>query len=157
MALGDHIPREHTVLRHVKGTLIDQGKVDGSAFVRRQDPSGNVETGLSVEWLEIAEGDTVALKVEAIRKSFRREVKNSHRFAALPVGVTKDHVEVGAIALGADLSLRFEHEPLLAEDGKPPNPHHSEIFGTQEPDHALAVAIGDLMAEKVSELYHAKG
>jgi hypothetical protein len=157
VALGDSIPGEHIVLRHVKGTQIDQGKVDGSAFLRRRDVGGNLEAGLSVEWLEIADGDTVAMKVESIRQSFRREVTSKHRFAALPVGETKRHVEMGAIAFGANLALRFEHEPLAAEDGQPPNPHHSEIFGTPEPEHALAMAIGDLIADKVMELHPAKG
>jgi hypothetical protein len=151
VAKGDTIPDGHHVLRHVPKSKIEQdGRINGGAFLRRE-----VDDGLSVEWREAA-GDVPPLdQLQAIRAVFRRQVKQSHRFAELPVGVTRERVREGAAALGMMVVLRFEHEPLEAADGKPEDPYHSEIFGTPEHGHLRATAIGDLIAECISEQYPA--
>jgi hypothetical protein len=151
VAQGDAIPDGHHVLRHVPGSKIEQdGRVNGAAFVRREN-----EDGLSVEWREAAGDGPVADQLQAIRATFRRQVARSHRFAELPVGVTRERVHEGAAALGMVVGLRFEHEPLEAADGKPEDPFHSEIFGTPEDGHLRATAIGDLIAECISHRYPA--
>jgi hypothetical protein len=55
------------------------------------------------------------------------------------------------------VELRFEHEPLEAADGRPEDPFHGEIFGTPEYGHLRATAIGDLIAECITERYPAVG
>jgi hypothetical protein len=151
VAKGDPIPDGHHVLRHVPGSKIEQdGRVNGAAFVRRE-----VDEGLSVEWREAAGDVPVTDQLRVIRAAFRRQLKPSHRFAELPVGVTREHVREGAAAFSMALDLRFEHEPLGAAGGRPGDPFHSEIFGTPEHDHLRATAIGDLIAECISERYPA--
>lgn len=153
MAKGDAIPDGHHVLRHVPGTKIEQdGRINGAAFVRREN-----EDGLSVEWVQAAGDGPVADQLHAVRAVFRRQVRQSHRFAELPVGVTREHVRERAAALGMTVELRFEHEPLEAADGRPEDPFHSEIFGTPEYGHLRATAIGDLIAECITERYPAVG
>jgi hypothetical protein len=151
VAKGEAIPDGHHVLRHVPRSKIEQdGQVNGAAFVRREN-----EDGLSVEWREAAGDGPVADQLQAIRAAFRRQLARSHRFAELPVGVTRERVRELAAALGMAVDLRFEHEPLEAADGKPEDPFHSEIFGTPEHGHLMATAIGDLIAKCISEQYPA--
>lgn len=151
MAKGDAIRDGHHVLRHVPGSKIEQdGWVNGAAFVRREN-----EEGLSVEWREAAGDGPVADQLQAIRAAFRRRVARSHRFAELPVGMTRERVRERAAALSMAVHLRFEHEPLEAGDGRREDPFHSEIFGTPEHEHLRATAIGDLIADCISERYPA--
>ena len=151
MAEGDPIPDGHHVLRHVPGSKIAQdGRIDGSAFVRRAG-----EAGLSVEWRESTGEVAVADQVAQILRVIRRDMRPSHRLAELPVGPTKTTVRDGAAALGLALRVAFVHEPLEPDVRWPVDPHHSEIFGTPEHDDVLAKAIGDLLAGCVSERYSA--
>jgi hypothetical protein len=151
VAKGEVIPDDHHVLRHVPGSKIEQdGRVNGAAFMRREN-----ENGLSVEWREAAGNGLVADQLQAIRAAFRRQLARSHRFAELPVGVTRERVRERATAFGMKVDLRFEHEPLEAADGMPEDPFHSEIFGTPEHGDPRATVIGDLIAECISERYPA--
>ena len=150
VAKGDAIPDEHHVLRHVPGSKIEQnGRVNGAAFVRRPDVEG-----LSVEWRERA-GDTLAAQVQAIRGVIRRNMRPSHRLAEVPVGVTRAYVREGAAAFGMAVELQFEHEPLAGQGSWLEDAFHNEIFGTPEHEHLRATAIGDLIAECVSQKYPA--
>jgi hypothetical protein len=133
-----------------RSKIEQDGRVNGAAFKRREN-----EGGLSVEWREANGDGPVADQLQAVRAAFRRQVARSHRFTELPVGVTRERVRDGAAALGMPVDLRFEHEPLEAADGRPEDPFHSEIFGTPEHGHLRATAIGDLIAECISELYPA--
>lgn len=147
------IPDDNHVVRHVPGSKIEQdGHVNGAAFIRREN-----ENGLSVEWRQAAGDGPVADQLQAIRAAFRRQVKPSHRFAELPVGTTRERVREGAEALGMPMDLRFEHEPLEAAGDIPEDPFHSEIFGAPEFGHLKATAIGDLIAQCVSEQYAYSG
>jgi hypothetical protein len=149
VAKGDTIPDGHHVLRHVPGSKVEQdGRISGAAFVRRAN-----EDGLSVEWREAAGDGPAPDQVQAIRNAFRRDVKKSHRFAELPVGVTRERVREAAVALGMPVALRFEHDPIEAADGTPEGPFHSGILGTPEFGHLKATAIGDLIAQCISEQY----
>jgi hypothetical protein len=151
VAKGDAIPDHQHVVRHVpKSKLDQQGEVSGAAFVRRSN-----EDGLSVEWREAVGDAPVEDQLQAIRAVIRRQLGPSHRFAELPVGVTTEYVRDGATALGMTVNLRFEHEPLDALDGRAEEPFHSEIFGTPEFEHLQATAIGDLIADCISEVYPA--
>ena len=151
MAKGDAIPDDHHVVRHVPKSKIEKdGGVNGAAFVRRPN-----EDGLSVEWREATGDAPVGDQLQAIRAVIRRQLTPSHRFAELPVGATRERVREGAAALGMAVNLRFEHEPLEAADGKAEDPFHSEIFGAPEYEHLKATAIGDLIAECITEQYPA--
>jgi hypothetical protein len=151
VAKSDVIPDDHHVLRHVPRSKIEQdGRVNGAAFVRREN-----EDGLSVEWREATGNAPVAEQLQAVRAAFRRQVARSHCFAELPVGLTRERVREQATALEMTVDLRFEHEPLEAASGMPEAPFHSEIFGTPEFGHLRATAIGDLIAECISEQYPA--
>ena len=150
MATGDLIPDDHHVLRHVKGTKIQNGIVDGSAFVKRPD-----EDGLSVEWLELA-GYEPADQLPAIRRVYRRERTKTHRFVELNVAKTRAFVGREASALHSMIvQLRFEHEPQPATAAHLEEPYHSEIFGTPPHDALEAKAIGDLIAECAGAQYEA--
>jgi hypothetical protein len=151
VAKRDAIPDSHHVVRHVSASKIEQdGQVNGAAFVRREN-----EEGLSVEWRQAAGDGPAAEQLQAIRAAFRRQVKPSHRFAELPVGETREKVREGAAALGMQIELRFEHEPLEAVGEFPEDPFHSEVFGVPEFGHLNATAIGDLIAQCVTEQYPA--
>jgi hypothetical protein len=147
VAKGEAIPDGHHVLRHVPGSKIEQdARINGGAFIRREN-----EDGLSVEWREAAGDGPVADQIQAIRTAFRRQATRTHCFAEVPVGVTREHVREQATALGMAVDLRFEHEPREAADGRPEQPFHSAIFGTPEFGHLRATAVGDLIAECISE------
>jgi hypothetical protein len=151
------IPDSNHVLRHIPGSKIDQhGKVDGSAFIRRQKPGEPPEDGLSVEWREMAGEMPATDQVAIIRGLLRLNVTGTHQLVELEVGQTRNHVKDGAAELGIALELSFKHDPLGAAGQWPADPCHSEIFGTPDPGHEFATAVGDLIAQCVGEKYPAR-
>ena len=63
---GKNLPDDHHIVRYVRPTLIEDGTVDGGAFVLRTD-----ELGLSVNWLEILGGTDHHQQVDEVRRLSR--------------------------------------------------------------------------------------
>ena len=139
---GQDLPDADSVVRYVKGTLVDNGRVDGSAFLLR----GN-EEGLSVNWLEFFSGRTRAQQLDAIKPLVRLKLARSGRFAQLNVGQT-----LKCISERLD-SARIVHRPLSADDEHLADPSHSQIEGLPPGNTEEAELVGDMIAECVSEVH----
>jgi hypothetical protein len=148
LAKGDAIPHDDHVLRHVPGTKIDAGKVQGTAFVRRAG-----EDGLSIWWRETVGDIPLEDQLKAIRAVIRLGMSSTHRFAELSVGDTREFVKREGAAFLTE--LQFEHEPLAAEGEYSEDPFHSEIFGSPADGDPRALGVGLLIAECVMTQYAA--
>ena len=105
------LPNADHILRHVKKTAFDNGRVQGAAFGWM---SKQPDDGLSVNWIEHADGAARNDKIEYIRARRRLEWKKSHRLAILNIGRVRADVRQKMEALGLALSPDVVHDPLTA-------------------------------------------
>ena len=69
---GDNLPNDHHIVRYVKPSLVEEGIVDGSAFLLRPD-----EPGLSVNWLEAFGGNDEDHQLSEVRRLFRLKLSRT--------------------------------------------------------------------------------
>ena len=143
--IGDDLPDEDHVVRYIKPTSVrDDGMVDGSAFCLRPHRPDDVR--LSVHWLECFSSRTKNEQIAAVRQLSRLTLKERGRLAELNIGKTKRHVRA------EQLTLRFVHMPLPAQDNYEADPSHTEIDGLPPGNSPHAELIGDMIAEAVSAI-----
>jgi hypothetical protein len=81
----------HHIFRHVGGASIDGDFIDPAAF-RRKKKAGQLEEGLSVNWVEYFQKSTPQDAVPPLRDTFvrkGRKVGTGSKFALLNVGAAK--------------------------------------------------------------------
>ena len=144
---GELLPDNDNVVRYVKPSLIDDGKVDGNAFHRRGD-----EEALSINWLDYFRNLSKEQQLCEVRRLFRLQVRPNGRFAELNVSQTRRHV-------GNEIQdLRFFEDPLEADsvNGHKADYSHALIDGLPDPNKMpeFAEMIGDMIAECVVEPLH---
>jgi hypothetical protein len=137
------LPDADHILRHVKPTAFDNGRVQGAAFgwMPKQP-----DDGLSVNWIEHADGDTQDEKIEFIRARRRLTWKKSHKLAILNVGRLRTDVRQKMEALGFDQCAEVVHDPLDATDQWPADPTHALIAGIPNNESPEAEAVFDSLA-----------
>lgn len=135
---GDNLPDDHHIVRYVKPSLVEEGIVDGSAFLLRPD-----EPGLSVNWLEAFGGNDEDHQLSEVRRLFRLKLSRNGRFAKLKVGVTKRHVSEVLEELGIIEAPRPPTDEFEAD------PSHAEIVGLPPGESDEAILVGDLIAARV--------
>ena len=139
----EEIPDVDHIVRHVKPTAFDEGRVLGAAFGWLPKQQGD---GLSVNWVERAEGDTEHDKIEFIRSRRRLVWKKSHRLAILNVGRVRAEAGKKMEALGLNQTAVVVHDPLDATDKWPADPTHALIAGIPNNDSPEAEAVYDCIA-----------
>jgi hypothetical protein len=132
---------DHHVLRYVGRRFLDNGIVDGGAFLRKPKDAN----GLSVNWLEWFSG-ALEDQVEGVRRAARVRYGSTGGLARLNTGrsisfVRENHPE--------RLTLSFVHDPLPAEDGHGADPSHSLIVGAPFQNGPEADLFADLIAHCV--------
>jgi hypothetical protein len=139
---GAPLAEDHHVLRYASGRFVQDGVVDGAAFLARKDKDAD---GLSVNWQEWFPG-SLEDQVAGVRRAARLKYKSTGRLARLNVGRTvrfvRDNHPDG-------LSLLFFHDPLPAENEYAPDPSHSVIVGAPFQDGPEADLFADLIANCV--------
>ena len=146
--IGDDLSDEDHVVRYVKPTSVrEDGTVDGSAFCRRAHRPDDVR--LSVHWLECFRSRTKSEQLASVRRVSRLTLRGRGRLAELNIGKTKWHLHAEQV------TLRFVHMPLPAQDDHEADPSHSEIDGLPPGNSPYADLIGDMIAEAVSAIYPA--
>lgn len=150
--IGDPIPDDDHVVRYVRPGLIDEGKVDGGAFVRAATHSA-----LSVNWLEFFGGSDHEGQMDKVRRLVRLGLARHGRFAKLNVGKTKQYVSVCALEASLKVNLGISEDPLPATAKFVADPSHSKITGLPPEDNENALLVGDLIADCVEyPLYPAR-
>ena len=139
---GAPLADDHHVLRYVRARHVDNGIVDGEAFLARKDKDAD---GLSVNWLEWFSG-SLEDQVAGARRAARLRYGSNGRLARLNVGrsisfVRENHPE--------RLTLSFVHDPLPAEDEHTADPSHSLIKGAPFQNGAEADLFADLIGHCV--------
>ena len=81
---GDPVPDSDHVVRYVGPTLVEDGEVDGGAFVLTSTHSGH-----SVNWLEYFGGADHLHQMAKVRRLVRLGFAKYGKFAKLHVGKTK--------------------------------------------------------------------
>ena len=102
-----------------------------------------------MNWLEYFVGQTKRQQLAEIRRVIRLTLGRNGLFAELNVGATREYI--------GDMldELRFVHSPLDPEDGFEADPSHSEVLGLPPRDTPEAELIGDMIAERVTEVHAA--
>jgi hypothetical protein len=129
------------VLFYVKPTQVDDGVVNGEAFIARPRD----DDGLSVNWLEWFD-PPVESQVEGVRRLARISYAKSGRLARLNVGTVIRHLREND-QFGTVLSL--EHDPLDPEGDFAADPSHALVKGVPRQGTPEAAFVGDLIAECV--------
>ena len=134
--IGKDLPDEDHVVRYVKPTLIDNGKVSRGAFCLRES-----ETGLSVFWLEVFGGDKTH-QIDRVRESCGLTLSKNGKFAELNVGKTKRCIFENS---------NYRHEIIIQStqpsDNRDAVWSHSEIIGLPPSNCNKATQIGTLIAK----------
>jgi len=142
---GDTVPDTDHVTRHCRPKQIDDnGEIQGSAFMLR-----DVETGLSVDWLEKLRCSNREDEIAEIRNIYYsrfNRIGAGDKIAVLNVGRVRNHVRVGT---PDGRILEVIHTPEIDDDEEDP---HSEIINMRpEP-----MRIAELIRETILETYSAR-
>ena len=137
----EDLPNSDHVVRYVKPSYIQDGEVDGAAFLLRKG-----EVGISVHWLEAFGLGDLDRQMMEVRRVFRLRPSKQGRFARLNVGSAKRDVALRSIQ---STVLSFKSVPLEATEDYPVDPSHAEIHGIPEYGTDQAMFIGDLIADCV--------
>ena len=140
----DIIPDEDHVARYCKTTQIDDGEIQASAFILR-----NEKEGLSVNWLELLNCTSREDEITRIRDIYYStflKIGAGAKIALLNVGETRNNVRDETTD---NRNLDMIHYPFIDDDV---NDSHSEIRNMR-PDKEL---IAELIAETVLETFPAR-
>jgi hypothetical protein len=138
---GAPLDHGHHVLRYVGPRLLDNGTVDGGAFLRKPK---DVD-GLSVNWLEWFPG-FLEDQVTGVRQAARLTYSRNGGLARLNVGRTTNFIREHH---PERLALLFVHNPLLAQGEHLPDQSHSLITEAPFENAPDAELLGDLIARCV--------
>ena len=149
--IGDELPDDRHVVRYVGFSNmfdLDEGIVDGGAFLLTARELDKDQSGLSVHCLECFGVATKELQLEEVRKVSRLRPGANSRFAELEVGRTKK------IVIAKVTGIRFVHDPLDADGRHASDPSHSEIRGLDILDPHTADMVADMIAKRCVTWIH---
>ncbi len=131
----------HHIFRHVGGASIDGDFIEPAAF-RRKKKDGQIEEGLSVNWVEYFQKPTPQEAVPQLRDVFvkkGRKVGSTSKFALLNVGAAKTAaMEYATIA--------------IVLDEQDDDPSHSLV---KDYDEALNDQVAERLASVIIDAYPA--
>jgi len=134
---GASIPDSDHVLRYIRPRQVENGVVNGEAFLTRPG-----EDAPSVNWLEWFD-PPIENQVEGVRTVTRLTYAKTGQLARLNIGQTKHYVREND---PNGLSLSFVHAPLRREEPYPADPSHALVRGVPVQDTPEAVLVKDLIA-----------
>lgn len=137
---GQILPDSDHVARYCKGSTVDDGEVQATAFMLRDG-----EEYLSVNWLEDLNWPDRKSEIGALQELYSRKlsVRTAARIAILNVGTFRTKVAHESPDMRR---LRVSHEPI------PEDPSHTGIYDFSSDDDIIA----ELIAQTVLEVYPAR-
>jgi hypothetical protein len=135
---GQQIPDPDHVARYCKPSTIDEGEIQATAFMTREN-----EEYLSVNWLEELKcsdrGSEIRQLQDLYTSKFSR-VPAAARIAILNVGTVRSKVSGES---PDQRLLRILHEPLT----EPPDSSHAGIYNIRADDEIIAELIKEVVQE----------
>jgi hypothetical protein len=134
-------PSSH-IFRHIKKSWMDGDFVEPAAFRLRQEAGGQLEKGLSVNWVEHFQKATPQEAVAPLRNTLLkkgRAVGGESKFALLNVGTVKA------------AAATYTHVAIVL-DAEPDDPSHSLVTGYD----AYNDQVAEELAKVVINTYPAK-
>jgi hypothetical protein len=137
---GQIIPDSDHVARYCKATTVEDGEIQATAFMLRND-----EEYLSVNWVEDLNCPDRKNEISALQElySSKLTVRATARIAILNVGTFRAKVASESPDMR---KLRVLHEPI------PDDPSHSGIYDFSSGDEIIA----ELIAQTVLEVHPAR-
>lgn len=138
---GDKIPNQNHVARYCSPMHVPDGEIQATAFMLRQ-----VDTSLSVNWLEYFKCSSRAGEIDELRKAYAAKnliVKAAGRIAVLNVGEVRNEVLTES---PDSRNLEILHDPLEND------PSHSGIYNLRNDDELIA----ELILETILKTYPAR-
>ncbi len=133
----------HHIFRHVGGASIDGDFIDPAAFRRKKKGNGQIEEGLSVNWVEYFQKLTPQEAIPPLRDIFvnkGRTVGPKSRFALLNVGAAKN------------AAMKYATVAIVLDE-KDDDPSHSLV---KDYDEALNEQVAEQLAQVIIAAYPAK-
>ncbi len=147
------ISDEHHIVRYVRPGLIDEGVIDGHAFVRRKLQGGQVEDCPSVSWVEAFAG-SLQERITSVLEHTRMGMSANGCLCRLNVGRSRNAVASSGLAPNFDV----HGDPLPAAPPQYPldDPAHALLEGLPHPDAADAEAVGDILKQTEIDRFAAR-
>ena len=138
---GDKIPDENHVARYCSPIHVPGGEIQATAFMMRQ-----VDTSLSVNWLEYFKCSSRESEIAELRKAYSAKnliVKAAGKIAVLNAGEVREKVLTES---PDSRKLEVLHNP------EEKDPSHSGIYNLRNDDELIA----ELILETIVETYPAR-
>ena len=134
---GQVVPDSDHVARYCKASTVEDGEVQATAFMLRDD-----EEYLSVNWLENLNCSDRRSEIRALQGLYSRKlnVGTAARIAILNVGTFRAKVANESPDMR---QLRVLHEPIIPE-----GPSHAGIYDISSDDEIIAELIAQTVLEK---------
>lgn len=146
----DPVPDLHHILRYIKPTGFQNGKVNGSEFLKKPDHKGT-----SVNWIEYFAGN-LENQIEEIRTRRRIEYRKNGGLVRLNVGTVKKFVgEETKKVLPNEVLLSIVQDPLKATKDYPEDLSHALITNVPTFKDSQGEFIGDLIRQCVIDVHPA--
>ena len=130
-------PSDH-FFRHIKKTWIDKDFVEPFAFRLRTEDDGQIEKGLSINWVEYFRKPTPQEAISALMEIFRKKGRTAggeSRFALLNVGDAKN-----AAAKYTTVAVVFDEER--------DDPSHALVAGYEKYNDQVAEELAKVIINK---------
>lgn len=140
---GDQIHEQDHIARYCSPKHVPDGKIQATAFMLRQ-----VDTSLSVNWLEYFKCSSRAGEIDEIRKAYAAKnliVKPSGRIAVLNVGEVRNKVLTES---PDSRNLEVLHDPLIDDFS------HAGIYNLKQDNELIAELILETVRDR--ETYPAR-
>jgi hypothetical protein len=136
---GQQIPDSDHVGRYCKPSSVDEGEIQATAFMTREN-----EEYLSVNWLEDLKCSDRASEIRELQDLYSRKFKRvpaTAQIAILNVGTVRTKVSSES---PDQRSLPILHEPMEEE---PTDPSHAGIYNIRPDDEIIAELIREIIQE----------
>ena len=135
---GSSVPKTDHVLRYIRPRHVEDGVVNGEAFLTRPG-----EDAPSVNWLEWFDSP-LENQVAGVRSVTRLTYAKTGKLARLNLGQTTRYVRENH---PNSLTISFVHDPLDANETYPLDASHCLIHGVPVQDTPEAALVKDLIAD----------
>ncbi len=137
---GNDLPENDHIVRYVKPSNLEFGKVNIAEFrLREERPE---DKSVSVNWLEYYENLSKEEQLAEVRKVSRLKLRKNGKFAELNVG------KIRRLLTEELPDLRIIHAPLDAEGKFLADPSHSEIIGFPSGNPEQADLLAQIIVQK---------
>ena len=146
LSKGASLDPDHHIIKYVRPTQIEEGVINGEAFLARSSDGGAV----SYNWIEYYTG-TIEEQINCIKKCARLEYAATGKLAKL--NIKKSLAAIKDMISDCDVN----YDPLDPLGDHPEDPSHALMTNIPKNDSPWAETLGDKIRDTMIETYAARG